>query len=189
MNGRGFFRVLAALLLIAITIGIGVAVYNAGVTALQANNMEEAVKSLSVANSLYRKRPEAMVTLGSVYVQQGNLAAAEAVFKDALAVMRGPERAKQTEEELAVWAEDELTVSMRLANIYAGQEKFAEAEQVYRQLLESHQVPNVTVAWQGGEPTLMGLDFFRHTLELIERHKRPEQVVDCAGAIRHLAAV
>lgn len=33
MNGRGFFRVLAALLLIAITIGVGVAVYNAGVTA------------------------------------------------------------------------------------------------------------------------------------------------------------
>jgi hypothetical protein len=60
--------------------------YNAGVTALQANNMEEAIKSLSVANTLYRKRPEAMVTLGSVYVQQGNLAAAEAVFKDALAV-------------------------------------------------------------------------------------------------------
>ena len=111
--------------------------YNAGVTALQANNMEEAIKSLSVANTLYRKRPEAMVTLGSVYVQQGDLAAAEAVFKDALEVMRGPERAKQTEEELAVWAEDELTVSMRLANIYAGQEKFAEAEQVYRQLLES----------------------------------------------------
>lgn len=33
MNGRGFFRVLATLLLIAITIGVGVAVYNAGVTA------------------------------------------------------------------------------------------------------------------------------------------------------------
>jgi uncharacterized protein len=51
-------------------------------------------------------------------------------------------------------------------------------EQYIRQLLESHQVPNVTVAWQGGEPTLMGLDFFRHTLELIERHKRPEQVIE-----------
>lgn len=33
MNGRGFFRALATLLLIAIMVGIGVALYNAGVTA------------------------------------------------------------------------------------------------------------------------------------------------------------
>jgi uncharacterized protein len=51
-------------------------------------------------------------------------------------------------------------------------------EQYIRQLLESHQVPTVTVAWQGGEPTLMGLEFFRHTLELIERYRRPGQVVE-----------
>jgi uncharacterized protein len=34
-----------------------------------------------------------------------------------------------------------------------------------RQLFEAHQVPHVTVAWQGGEPTLMGLDFFRRSVE------------------------
>ena len=33
MNGRGFFRAIATLLLIAIMVGIGVALYNAGVTA------------------------------------------------------------------------------------------------------------------------------------------------------------
>lgn len=33
MNGRGFVRVLAVLLLVAVAIGIGTAVYNAGVTA------------------------------------------------------------------------------------------------------------------------------------------------------------
>jgi uncharacterized protein len=33
------------------------------------------------------------------------------------------------------------------------------------QLFEAHQVPRVTVAWQGGEPTLMGLDFFRRSVE------------------------
>lgn len=33
-------------------------------------------------------------------------------------------------------------------------------EAYIRQLLEAHQEPAVTVAWQGGEPTLMGLDFF-----------------------------
>jgi uncharacterized protein len=46
-----------------------------------------------------------------------------------------------------------------------------------RQLLEAHQTPEVTVAWQGGEPTLMGLAFFQRAVELAERLKRPGQQV------------
>jgi uncharacterized protein len=53
----------------------------------------------------------------------------------------------------------------------------ATLEAYVRQLLESHRAPNVTVAWQGGEPTLMGLDFFRRAVELVEKHRRPEQEV------------
>ena len=33
-------------------------------------------------------------------------------------------------------------------------------ETYLRQLIESHRTPEVTIAWQGGEPTLMGLPFF-----------------------------
>jgi len=47
-----------------------------------------------------------------------------------------------------------------------------------KQLLESHQAPTVTIAWQGGEPTLMGLDFFRRSMELVERYRRPDQTVE-----------
>ena len=111
--------------------------YNSGVTSLQANNIEEAIRSLTVANMLYDKRPEAMVTLGSLHMQQGNAAEAESIFRAALAVLRGPQRGSLSEQERTTWAEDELTVAMRLANLYAQQEKFAEAEQVYRDLLES----------------------------------------------------
>lgn len=50
-------------------------------------------------------------------------------------------------------------------------------EAYIRQLLESHQTPTVTVAWQGGEPTLMKLDFFRRAVELVEKHRRPGQMV------------
>jgi uncharacterized protein len=50
-------------------------------------------------------------------------------------------------------------------------------ESYVRQLLEAHQTPEVTIAWQGGEPTLMGLDFFRRSVELAEKHKRPGQKV------------
>jgi uncharacterized protein len=51
-------------------------------------------------------------------------------------------------------------------------------EKYIRQLLSSHQFPYVTVAWQGGEPTMMGLDFFRRSVELVEEHRRPGQVVE-----------
>jgi len=47
-----------------------------------------------------------------------------------------------------------------------------------RQLLESHRGPEVTVSWQGGEPTLMGVGFFRRVAELVEQLRRPEQVVE-----------
>jgi uncharacterized protein len=46
-------------------------------------------------------------------------------------------------------------------------------EAYIRQLLESHQVPQVTVTWQGGEPTLMGLDFFRRSLVLQKKYAKP----------------
>jgi uncharacterized protein len=45
-----------------------------------------------------------------------------------------------------------------------------------RQLIEAHaRAPEVTIAWQGGEPTLMGLDFFRRAVELAARYLRPGQ--------------
>ena len=50
-------------------------------------------------------------------------------------------------------------------------------EQYIRQLLESHRAPNVTVAWQGGEPTLMRVEFFRKAVELVEQYRQPHQVV------------
>jgi uncharacterized protein len=48
-------------------------------------------------------------------------------------------------------------------------------ETYIRQLLESHRTPDVNVAWQGGEPTMMGLDFFRRSVELVDKYRRPGQ--------------
>ena len=53
----------------------------------------------------------------------------------------------------------------------------ATLEAYISQLLESHRTPEVIVAWQGGEPTLMKLDFFRRAVELVERYRRPGQTV------------
>jgi uncharacterized protein len=50
-------------------------------------------------------------------------------------------------------------------------------ETYIRQLLEAQQVPEVTIAWQGGEPTLMGLDFFKRSIELVEKYRKPGQTI------------
>lgn len=44
------------------------------------------------------------------------------------------------------------------------------------QLIEAHGAePEVTVAWQGGEPTMMGLEFFEHSIALQRKYARPGQ--------------
>jgi uncharacterized protein len=53
----------------------------------------------------------------------------------------------------------------------------ADLQETYiRQLLEAHaRAPEVVVAWQGGEPTMMGLDFFRRAIDLERHYARPGQ--------------
>ena len=46
-------------------------------------------------------------------------------------------------------------------------------ERYIRQLIDAHSTPTMTVAWQGGEPTLMGLDFFRRAIEVQDRYRKP----------------
>ena len=46
-----------------------------------------------------------------------------------------------------------------------------------RQYLASQPDGEVTVAWQGGEPTLMGVDFFRRAVALAEEVRRPGQTL------------
>jgi uncharacterized protein len=46
-----------------------------------------------------------------------------------------------------------------------------------KQLLESHRAPQVDVAWRGSEPTLMGLDFFKRSVALVNQLKRRGQTI------------
>lgn len=54
----------------------------------------------------------------------------------------------------------------------------ATLETYIAQLFDSQPDGPVQVAWQGGEPTLMGIDFFRRMVELVRVHARPSQVVE-----------
>jgi uncharacterized protein len=48
-----------------------------------------------------------------------------------------------------------------------------------RQVIEAHRGHDrVPIAWQGGEPTLMGIDFFARAVELAQRYLEPGQAAD-----------
>ena len=49
-----------------------------------------------------------------------------------------------------------------------------------RQYIEAQGVPEVTFAWQGGEPTLMGLDFFERAMALQHQFSKPGMRIDNA---------
>ena len=50
-------------------------------------------------------------------------------------------------------------------------------EAYIKQMIEAQRIPEVTIAWQGGEPTLMGLDFFKRSIELEKKYQRPGTVI------------
>jgi len=51
-------------------------------------------------------------------------------------------------------------------------------ETYIRQLIEAHKTREVTVAWQGGEPTLMGVDFFRKAIAYQEKYRKPGTIFE-----------
>ena len=51
-------------------------------------------------------------------------------------------------------------------------------ERYVRQLIEAHRAPYVSIAWQGGEPTMMGVDFLRRASAAVERHRRPGMTIE-----------
>jgi len=65
-------------------------------------------------------------------------------------------------------------------NLYPGDSPLmdeATLEEHIRQLFASTPGPEVHVAWQGGEPMLRGIEFFRRAIELAARHRQPHQRV------------
>ncbi len=49
-----------------------------------------------------------------------------------------------------------------------------------RQYIQSQRAPEVNFAWQGGEPTLMGLDFFRNAVTYQKKYARPGMRIENA---------
>jgi uncharacterized protein len=50
-------------------------------------------------------------------------------------------------------------------------------EEYTRQYIQAQQFPEITFAWQGGEPTLMGLDFYNRAVELQQKYRKPGLII------------
>jgi uncharacterized protein len=50
-------------------------------------------------------------------------------------------------------------------------------ESYIRQIIQAHQTPEVVIAWQGGEPTLMGLHFFQRAMGYVNKYLKPNTTV------------
>jgi uncharacterized Fe-S cluster-containing radical SAM superfamily protein len=76
------------------------------------------------------------------------------------------------------------------ARLYPGATGWAMPDAVLetfvRDYIAAHDVPVVTFAWQGGEPTLLGLDFFRRVVDLQTRYadgRRIENALQTNGIL------
>ena len=49
-------------------------------------------------------------------------------------------------------------------------------EQFVRQYIAAQEVPTISFAWQGGEPTLLGVDYFRKVVELEKRYSNGKRI-------------
>lgn len=49
-------------------------------------------------------------------------------------------------------------------------------ESFIKQKIESHNIPTVNFAWQGGEPTLLGVDYFRKVIELQKKYANGKKI-------------
>ena len=51
-------------------------------------------------------------------------------------------------------------------------------ERYVRQYIEAQDVPSASFAWQGGEPTLMGIDFYRRAVELQKQYANGKEITN-----------
>ena len=66
--------------------------------------------------------------------------------------------------------------------LYPGENQWrmsdAVLEEYIRQYIQSQCVPEINFAWQGGEPTLLGVDFFRKAVALQKKHSAGKTILN-----------
>lgn len=106
--------------------------YNAGLAALQQQDIDGAIALLEKADLIYKKMPNARLQLGSLYAGKGDYERAVAWYQGALEILRGPAREGLAQKDAEQWRQNEEVATFNLAQLLAELDRYEEAVQLYR---------------------------------------------------------
>jgi len=119
--------------------------FNAGIAAMDAQQLDEAVRLMEGAQLLFQERPEALMNLGVLYANRNEPEKAEKAFKDAAAAVSSPLYATLTPEEQEQWNRfrDMAKISIGQMHVGAGvtafqAEKFDDAFAAFATALQAN---------------------------------------------------
>lgn len=110
--------------------------HNGGVTAIQQQNVDAAIRLFEQADLIYDKMPNARLQLGGLYARKGETDRAIEAYRGALEILRGPASQSVPERQREQWRENEEAAAFNLAQLLAGAGRDEEAAQAYRDFLE-----------------------------------------------------
>lgn len=113
-------------------------VYNEGIAALQAGDLDGAIEKMELADVIYQGRPEAKLNLGAFYANRNEIDKAITAYQSALEILRRPVPAGIDSATLATWRENEQPAAYNLAQLLAYAERYDEAEAAYREFRERY---------------------------------------------------
>lgn len=113
-------------------------VYNEGIVALQANDIDGAIRMMELADAIYQGRPEAKLNLGAFYANRNEVDKAIVAYQGALEILRRPVPEGIDSATLAMWQENEQPAAFNLAQLLTFSERYDEAEAAYREFRERY---------------------------------------------------
>lgn len=109
--------------------------HNGGVTAIQQQNVDAAIRLFEQADLIYDKMPNARLQLGGLYARKGETERAIEAYRGALEILRGPAAEAVPARQREQWRENEEAAAFNLAQLLAGAGRDEEAAQAYRDFL------------------------------------------------------
>jgi tetratricopeptide (TPR) repeat protein len=117
--------------------------FNQGLELMDAQRYDEAIVTMEAAQVIYNQRPEALMNLGALYANAGNVPKAMESFEKAVEATRGPLFEQVDEETRNLWIRYRAMANVNVAQMVAAQgvehfngNRFPDAEAAFRRAAE-----------------------------------------------------
>lgn len=107
--------------------------YNAGVKAVQANNTDEAIQKLQLADQVFQGRADARMVLASLYLNKQDYENATKYYQGALEILNGPASKGLQPAQQKQWDEARQKATDRLGQLLMATRKYDDAVKFYTQ--------------------------------------------------------